>query len=305
MADLSAMQMAAVHKSTFSQAYRRYIGPLGEELAAKVGMNPTTHVANVCLNPNAPDIAERAVVKHFFLSDKGWVNEYVCWLLAHALGVKAAPRAALLIGARSDLIQEHGLELNTAMKYATVPMVLWCASAIEPTLPLQQVFRTGWEQAILKTENGKRLAALDGWTGNCDRIESNALFWSSYGQVVAIDHEKMAFNQDWSLLSVKHRDEADPVLNGGLPQIKTRLLEALNKARNSTEKTVRRAANTANNEMYEHSRQKHPVVFADHSAEIEDVANKNFSPQAATNLLSFLNSRLDEAVQRRRFGLTI
>lgn len=297
--------MPTVHETTFSSGYRRYLGPLGSELNAKVGMNPSTHVAQVCLNPDTPNTPERAVVKHFFFSEKGWVNEYACWLFAHALGVNVAPRAALLVGTKSDILPDHGPELNSAMQAAGVPMVLWCTSAIAPTQPLQQVYGLSWEQAVLRTPHGRRLAALDGWIGNCDRIEGNALFWSTAGQLVAIDHEKMVFNQDWTLRPPVHRDEADPSLNGGLRVVATTLLERLSVARRSADRAVQRTARSAANEIFEHSRTEHPRALATHRASIEAKATSNFSAQAASNLLSFLDARVDEAAQRRRLGLTI
>lgn len=48
-----------------------------------------------------------------------------------------------------------------------------------------------WEVAALRGEHGRRLAAFDGWVGNCDRIADNAPFWVSRSAIAAIDHERM------------------------------------------------------------------------------------------------------------------
>ena len=293
--------MPTVHQAIFNHAYRRYTGTLASELSAAPGMNASTHVAQVCLDPAKPDKSELAVVKHFHYFDHGWANEYIAWTLAQALGVRTAPRAALLIGQREDITPDHGPELAAAAKYATGPMVLWCTSAIDPTKPLQQVLGRAWEQAALRMDSGRLMGCLDGWTANCDRIFTNALYWATRGELVAIDHEKMAFNTNWTASIVDHQDEITDA--DGKPLAQTRLIEVLLAARKSKDKNIRKNAKTAASEMFEHSKTKHPIALAHCMPAIKAMLNDNFTPKATENLLSFLDYRLSEDCLKKRFGV--
>jgi hypothetical protein len=293
--------MSEVHKANFNQAYRRYTGPLARELSAKLGMNQSTHVAQVCLDPTKPDLSELAVVKHFHYTDKGWANEYIAWTLAQELGVKTAPRAALLMGNHADVTPDHGPELGAAIKYVKQPFVLWCTSAVNPVKPLQQVYGHSWENAVLRGDSGRIMGALDGWTANCDRIFQNALYWTTHGTLVAIDHEKLAFNKDWTTYAVDHDDEKLDA--SGKPLEKTRLIAALMIARSSQDKSVKKNAKTAANAMYEHSKTEHPRALKNCKKLIKDMVDKNFSTQATKNLISFLDYRLKEDCLRKRFGV--
>ena len=295
--------MPAVHQTSFKQAYRRYSGPLASELPANLGMNGSTHVALACLDPGNPDKPERAVVKHFHYFDRGWANEYLAWTLAQALGVPTAPRAALLIGNRDDITADHGPELLAATRLTPGPLVLWCTSAITPTQPLQQVLGRSWEKAALRMESGQLMAALDGWVANCDRIENNALYWVAQGALVAIDHEKLAFNQDWTQYKPTHEDEKLDA--NGKPLLTTRLIDVLMAAKKSTDKTIKKNARAAAAAMFEHSQTKHPVAFAQCSQEIAALVNDNFSSTAYGNLVSFLDYRVLEDCLKKRFGLML
>lgn len=292
------------HQAHFKSAYHRYIAPLSSSLPAQLGMNQSTHVGYVCLDPSTPAKAERAVVKCFHYSDPAWANELIAWTMAQALGVKTAPRAAVLVAKRQDISVDHGPEINAFAQYVTTPIVLWCMSAIEPTLPVQQVLGHNWETACLRTEAGRTLGAMDGWIGNCDRLAQNALYWSSgTGGVVAIDHEKMAFAQDWSCASVQHFDELLDAT--GKPIHPTRLIAAIKVAHKSKDKNTKRAAGIAVNEMFGMSKDKHPGALADCRDLIEKTAVNNFGPRAGANLLSFLDYRVSEDCMKRRFGILI
>lgn len=293
--------MTKVHQASFNQAYRRYIDSLGAALPATLGMNKSTHVAEVCLDPVNPNSSEKAVVKHFRYADKGWANEYIAWTLAQSLGVCTAPRAALLIGNTSEITQDHGRELLSATKYDDGLFVLWCASAIVPTDPLQQVYGHSWERAVLRVDAGRLLGALDGWTANCDRIAANALYWSSRGSLVAIDHEKLAFNKDWTIAPVDHDDEKLDA--AGKPLEQTRLLAVLVAAKKSKDKQIKRFASTAADAMFEHSKTQHPIALAACRHIIQELVEDNFSKLASKNLFTFLDYRLTEDCQKRRFGL--
>lgn len=295
--------MPPVHQASFKQAYRRYSGPLASELPATLGMNSSTHVAHVCLNPDKPDLPERAVVKHFHYFDRGWANEYLAWTLAQTLGVVTAPRAALLIGKPEDVTADHGPELNAATRLTPDPLVLWCTSAITPTQPLQQVLGRSWEAAMLRINAGQLMGALDGWIANCDRIENNALYWVSQGALVAIDHEKLAFGQDWANYPLTHDDEKTDA--NGKPLQKTRLIDVLMAAKKSKDKTTKTSARTAAYVMFEHSKTKHPVALSQCMTEISALVKDNFSSTAYENLVSFLDYRVLEECLRKRYGLML
>lgn len=294
----------SIHHDSFVNAYRRYIGPLSKELPATLGMNQSTHVAYVCLSPEQPTQSERAVVKHFRYSSYGWVNEYVAWILAQQLGVRTAPRAALLIGQPQDLTPAHGPELNEASRYMTEPLVLWCTSAVEPTQPVQQAIGRKWETVALRIDSGKRLGAMDGWLGNCDRIAANTLYWTSgTGGLVAIDHEKMAFNCDWTQNAVPHLDEIPD--ENGKPKAATKLIDAIINAKRSKEKSTRKAANTASNDMFSVSKKQHPKALDACKASIESIISSNFNQNANNNFISFLNHRISDQSIKQRYGVLI
>jgi hypothetical protein len=292
------------NQAHFKSAYHRYIAPLASTLPAQLGMNQSTHVGYVCLDPLTPAKAERAVVKCFHYSDPGWANELIAWSVAQELSVKTAPRAAVLIAQRQDITVDHGPEINAFVKYVTTPIVLWCTSAIEPTQPVQQVLGRNWETACLRTDNGKAMGAMDGWIGNCDRLAQNALYWNSgTGGLVAIDHEKMAFGQDWSCGPALHADE---MLDAqGKPLLETRLISAIKTAHKSKDKGVKKAAGSAVADMFAMSKTHHSTALTNCRLLIERTAMKNFGTTASTNLLSFLDYRVSEDCMKRRFGILI
>ncbi len=293
---------ATVRLGKISDSYQRYIGSLGVELKAGHGMNASTHVASVRMNPEAPTHHERAVVKLFHLSDKGWFNEYAAWTLAQRLGVKTSPRASIMVGTRGDITPEHGKELNEAVRYVTTPIVLWCTSAVEPSKNIQAQLGRFWEKAVLHTEAGQRMGAMDGWLGNCDRIETNALWWAvEGGGLVAIDHEKAAFNQDWTVRQPEHHDEPDAASTK--PVLETTLLKSIHAAMASRDKATRKAAKGLANAMYYISEQQHAPAWAELAHQLQQQAETNFGTQAAARLLSFLTYRVTEDCIRRRFGL--
>ena len=295
---------ASAYQATFTSAYRRYLGPLASELPASLGMNSSTHVASVCMDPGEPSKAERAVVKCFLFTEPGWANELVAWSLAQQLGVKTAPHAAVLIAQQQDFAADHGPEINNFAQYATAPIVMWCTSAIEPTQPVQQVLGHNWETACLRTQAGRNLGAMDGWIGNCDRLVQNALYWTSgTGGLVAIDHEKMAFGQDWSRTVLQHCDEMQGA--DGKPLLTTRLISAIKSAHKSKDRNVKKAAVTAVSTMYAASKGGHPNALAGCFNLISTTAANNFGTQAGANLLSFLDYRVSEDCMKRRFGILI
>lgn len=294
--------VATCHITQFNNSYRRYIGPLGEQLHAMHGMNPSTHVASVCLNPAEPNKAERAVVKWFDHGDYGWLNEYAAWILAQELGVKTTPRAALLIGQPKDVSQDHCNELRSATRYSSGPMVLWCTSAVEPTKPVQQALGRNWETTALRLDSGRRMGAMDGWIGNCDRIDANTLYWTSgTGGLVAIDHEKMVFSQNWTQHPPQHPDEQTDA--SGQPKLTTRLIDAIHKARKSTDKAIKKAASTAASEMFGISQRDHGRALASAKPMLQALTQQNFGPQAWGNLLSFLDYRSSEDSLKQRYRI--
>ena len=142
---------------------------------------------------------------------------------------------------------------------------------------------------------------MDGWTANCDRIAANALYWSSRGSLVAIDHEKLAFNKDWTIAPVDHDDEKLDA--AGKPLEQTRLLAVLVAAKKSKDKQIKRFASTAADAMFEHSKTQHPIALAACRHIIQELVEDNFTKLASKNLFTFLDYRLTEDCQKRRFGL--
>lgn len=293
----------AVFCSPLLPAYGRYLASLKSLPNATPGENSSTHVASVKLTSAAGN-PERAVVKLFQFTDKGWLNEYAAWMLAQHLGVKTSPRAALLVGTSADITKDHGPELRQAVRAYSGPLVLWCTSAVEPTLPIQQVLGSSWERAIMRIDAGHRLAAMDAWLGNCDRFENNILYWSAGdGGLVAIDHEKSVFNQDWTAQAPLHYDE---VLDAnGNPLAETALLKAIKLATKSKDNAIKKAARIAKSKLFEFSKQTHTSAFNDCQADVEKMAESNFGVQASAHLLSFLSLRISEDCQKRRYGLII
>lgn len=292
---------ATVQTGTISTHYRRYLGSLRDHLKVPTGENSSTHVGSVLLDPDHPQQAGRAVVKCFRLGDKGWFNEYTAWLLGHALGVRMPPMAALLVGQRSDITAGHGPELETAARYATEPLVLWCTSALEPSKSIQAVIPKNWEQTVLKTDAGQRVAALDGWLGNCDRIGTNLLWWvGPGGAYVAIDHEKALFNRDWVSADVPHLDEPDA--QGNPPEHHTHLIGLVQAAKNANDEATRRAANRLTAQLMELSL-THDAAWQALRGQIAQHAVTNLGPTACDRLLSFLDYRVTEDSIKRRLGL--
>jgi hypothetical protein len=155
----------------YASHYERYNGPIGLR-----GANQTTHTAEV----RFPDGAALAVVKAFPVGEKGWLNEAVAWTVGRALGIPVPPKAMLLAVAPSELAAATDPELAIAHRHwaASGPIVMWCASRLD-VKPPQNVWRMNWEAAVIKGASGQRLAAFDGWFGNCDRIAENAPYWVS------------------------------------------------------------------------------------------------------------------------------
>jgi len=294
---------ATVRLGKISDSYLRYIGPLGEQIQAHLGENRTTHVASVCMDPDQPMVPGRSVVKFFHLSDKGWLNEYAAWTMAQILGVRVPPKAALLVGSRSDITDGHGPELKQATKHVSTPLVLWCTSAMEPHRNIQTALGRSWESSVLKTEAGRRIAAMDGWLGNCDRIASNLLWWASEsGALMAIDHEKAAFNQDWTLKTPEHLDE--PSADGTPARVRTHLIDHIQHARKSNDKKTRQAASGMANAISALSKH-HPDAWKAFREDLAVAAGNNFGPAARDRLLSFLDYRVTEDSINRRLGLVI
>lgn len=184
----------------YASHYVRYNGSID-----KRGANPTTHTAEVRF-PGKPALA---VVKAFSLNNHGWANEAIAWALGNCLGVVMPPQGMLLLVAPGELADEKDPELVSAHnQWGTGAIVLWCASRLDIKNP-QNVWSVRWERVVMSKPYGRRLAAFDAWLGNCDRIAQNAPYWSNKGMVAAIDHERLAFAQDWRVGVPIHMDRLD------------------------------------------------------------------------------------------------
>jgi hypothetical protein len=145
---------------------------------------------------------------------------------------------------------------------------------------------------------------MDAWLGNCDRISNNTLYWTSGdGGLVAIDHEKTVFNQDWAQLQPIHAD--DHLDANGNPLAETVLLKAIKAATKSTDSAIKKAARAAKSKLFDYSRNTHPAAFNHCEADVRAMATANFGAQASQHLLSFLSFRISEDCQIRRYGLMI
>ena len=287
-----------------SDLYLRYSGSLAQELKTTGGMNASAHVASVRMDTAKPLTAGRSVVKMFRLSDRGWFNEYAAWTLAQHLEVQTSAYSAILVGHASDISDKHGPELIEAVKYVDEEIVLWCTSAVEPSKNVQAALGRYWQKIVLATQPGQRLAAMDGWIGNCDRIDRNALWWSSgSGSLVAIDHEKALFNHDWTNSDVPHLDEA--AADGSPPAEETQLAKVITRHMKSEDKTLRKNARAAANTLFHLSQTKHSPTWDHVGPEICSSAEANFGTQARDRLVSFISYRVNEDCIKRRYGLTI
>ena len=269
----------------YSTHYERYNGQIGQ------GANKTTHTAEIRFDQSLIGLA---VVKAFAFADKGWLNEAVAWTLGRSLGLAVPPRAILLVAAPGELASASEPELQVA--HATLspkgPIILWCASRLE-TKPPQQVLSMSWETVILRGEHGQRLAAFDGWIGNCDRISDNAPYWVTRGLIAAIDHERMAFNQDWIAGAPQDFDRQGDA--------KTRLLDRLHAAQKANVFKPKQA--TAIVAAMQGMSELHAVHLANLRAEIEQELLVNVGATAGGNLVTFLEDRATQDFISKRLGV--
>lgn len=265
----------------FATHYLRYNGLLGS-----IGANPSTHTAEVRFR-SGPALA---VVKAFPLGDRGWVNEAVAWALGSELSIGVPPQATLLVATPDEASDSKVPGLETALRaFGRVPLVLWCATRLD-TKPPQQVWRMKWERVVLSKPYGLKLAAFDAWLGNCDRIAQNAPYWTTRGQIAAIDHERLAFGQDWLPGVPIHLDR----LGGAV----THLMRALREAAS----TKKLRAVDVDVMVAELSLQSglHARALDKVQAESQALISANFGPGPASHLLSFLSERATpEFVQER------
>jgi hypothetical protein len=257
----------------YSSHYIRYNGPIGRK-----GANQTTHTAEVRF-PGAPGLA---VVKAFPFRDKGWVNEALAWTLGMELDVGVPPTAILLAASPSDLAGATEPELVRARSQwgSAGPIILWCASRLD-IKPPQHVWPVAWERAVMSKPFGRRLAAFDAWLGNCDRIAQNAPYWTTRGRLAAIDHERLAFNQDWLCGLPIHMDKSGAVMTHLMKEIR----EAINK------KKIKAAeAKLLISELVQLS-EGHSAALAAVRGASEQLVSQNFGATAAADLHTFLFER--------------
>lgn len=257
----------------YSSHYIRYNGPIG-----RTGTNQTTHTAEVRF-PGAPGLA---VVKAFPFSDKGWINEALAWTLGMELDVGVPPAAILLAASPADLANATEPELMLARSQWSLagPIVLWCASRLE-IKPPQHVWPVAWERVVMSKPFGRRLAAFDAWLGNCDRIAQNAPYWMTRGRLAAIDHERLAFNQDWRSGLPIHMDKSGGVMTHLMKEIRV----AINK------KKIKAADAMALIADLVQLSDGHSAALAAVRASSERLVTENFGTTAAAGLHTFLLER--------------
>lgn len=257
----------------YSSHYLRYNGPIGQ-----LGANQTTHTAEVMF-PDGPGLA---VVKAFSFMDKGWVNEALAWALGKELDVGVPPAAMLLAASPDDLAGSKDPELSVASSLwgSAGPIILWCASRLDIKLP-QQVWPIGWERIVTSKPFGRRLAAFDAWLGNCDRIAQNAPYWSAKGRIAAIDHERLAFNQDWRRGVPIHMDK----MGGSITHLMSAIRDSINKKKiKSTDAKALIADLTQLSDQ-------HSAALAAVRVLSEQLVISNFGDIASASLHAFLADR--------------
>ena len=270
----------------FATHYERYNGSIGQ------GANKSTHTAEVRFDSATHELA---VVKAFSFLDKGWLNEAVAWTLGQAAGVAQPPKAVILVATLEELSGMTEAEMVLARNLDAgrgEPIVFWCASRLA-TKPPQYLSSLSWENVVLRGSAGQRLAAFDGWIGNCDRIASNAPYWAARGVVAAIDHERLAFNQDWLAAAPEHFDRM------GIAE--TKLLERFHKAQKSNvfkPKQAREIASALHSMSVEHAGH-----LANCRHDIENRLLVNVSKKASNDLLTFLSERATDVYISERLGV--
>ena len=269
----------------YSSHYERYNGAIGQ------GANKTTHTAEVRFDASSTGLA---VVKAFSFHDKGWLNEAIAWTLGRAIGLAVPPKAVLLVAEPNELAKV--IEPELALAYQTWvnggPIVLWCASRLA-TKPPQHMMSASWETVALRGQAGQELAAFDGWIGNCDRIADNAPYWTARGVIAAIDHERMAFAQDWYAFLPQHFDRQG--------KASTRLLDRLHAAQQANVFKPKQAKAIV--AALDSMSMKHATHLASVRSEIESELLVNVSAAAKANLLSFLDERAGRAFVSDRLGI--
>lgn len=270
----------------FASHYGRYNGAIGQ------GENKTTHTAEVRFDAATHALA---VVKAFPFDSAGWLNEAIAWTLGKEVGLAMPPRAVLLVAKPEDLKDATEPELVRAYKTMAYgkAVIFWCASRLS-TKPPQQVWSRSWENVVLKGRAGQELAAFDGWIGNCDRIADNAPYWESRGLIAAIDHERLAFAQNWLLAPPVHLDREKG------STVKTYLLDRFHLAQASgvfKPKQVREVSASL-----EQSSKGHAPHLAACRADIAARLLNNVSAAASANLLTFLDERATEDFIAKRLG---
>lgn len=271
--------------AAFSSNYGRYNSSIGQ------GANKTTHTAEVKFDNQH----ELAVVKAFSIKDRGWLNEYISWTLGKLLKISQPPKSLILVASHDDLKDIKDQEIARARNLLADKddlVVFWCASRIS-IKPPHHLSKQSWEEVVLRGEVGQKIAAFDGWIGNCDRIASNAPLWINKGVIAAIDHERLAFNQDWFIQEPKHFDHIG-IYETVLLEKFQKSLKA-NKFSTKQSKTIIAALETFSNE--------HADAMKKSWNYIEEIIIKNVSPEASNNLKNFLSKRCEEDVIKQRLGV--
>ena len=286
-----AAKVAAVvtpHVDRYATHYERYNGPIGQ------GANKTTHTAVVRFGNEGHHLA---VVKAFTYLDKGWLNEAIAWTVGRIVKLAQPPRAMLLVATLDELAQSKDPEIARAyIEFAPMkaPVVLWCASRLD-TKPPQHLSALHWEDVALRGTAGQRLAAFDGWIGNADRHADNAPYWVSRGVVAAIDHERLAFAQDWRVAAPQHLDRTG--------QYPTKLLHRFHVALKAKKFTSKQARDMMS--AMRMMSDAHAVQLAACWGDIESRLLDSVDAAAKANLRHFFDERASDLFICDRFGTVV
>lgn len=165
-------------------AYKRYIAPVRSR-----GWNDSTHFAEIDFG----DGREEAVVK-LLICDTTWPqagNEAIGHVLARLGEIPGPQKAGILVADAGFLAMVLGSDYPAdAPREGDV--LAWCASLV-PHLKIStwtQAREEAVMRAVLKSECGARIAALDLWLCNGDRNPHNLLRLPG-GKWAAIDHEML------------------------------------------------------------------------------------------------------------------
>lgn len=172
----------AIHNPVFvdESAYSQYIAR-----PERAGWNSSTHLAKMDFGQGD----EFAYIKLMFLADfPDLSNEAIGWQLAHACGIPAPSRAAIMVGSAGFWTDKLGRLPEGCPNEGDI--AAWCVARCE-TLEQHSWLNMHNDQAALtlaKSPRGQQILAFYTWLHNADSNPRNLLRLGN-GEWAVIDHE--------------------------------------------------------------------------------------------------------------------